>query len=222
MNYVVFDLETSSKFPLNAEILTADFIVLDESLNQVDAASFAIRPRIWNKDAEEAVAIHGITREQAYKFNPYHDEIRRLFKWLLQYRGHLVAHNNRQFNSSYDQCILRSHALDNGFYFELGQNFRERDYISTHSLAKFLNVPVDDYRLPTLCKYFRINQLAHHSSQDDARVTVELFKKLIVQVDINKFFGHERREHDTTDSKRPEKRKRQNSKTGNHRPISFG
>jgi DNA polymerase III subunit alpha, Gram-positive type len=222
MTFVVVDIESTSKFPLNAEMLTADFIVLNSDLAAVDQASFKFRPRIWNKDAEEAVTIHGITREMAYKFNPYHEEIRRLFNWLLQYRGYLVAHNNRQFNSSYDQCILRSHALDNGFYFELGQNFRERDYISTHSLAKFLNVGAENYRLDTLCKFFNIRQEAHHNSFDDAKVTVQLFRKLFPQVNINDFFAYERRENEPTETKRPSQRKRQNSKTGSNRPISFG
>lgn len=218
MTFVVFDLETTSKFPLNAEILTADFIALKQDLIEIDSASFNFRPRIWNRDAEEAVAIHGITREMAYNFNPYHDEIRRLFNWLLQYRGYLVAHNNRQFNSSYDQCILRSHALDNGFYFELGQHFRERHYLSTHSLAKYLNIGTENYRLDTLCKYFCIKQKAHHTSEDDARVTVQLFKKLISQVDINKFLEYEWRENELTTDKAHSKSKR---KTASNRRVSF-
>lgn len=218
MTFVVCDLETTSKFPLNAEILTADFIVLSSELVEIDSASFKMRPRIWNRDAEEAVSIHGITRDQAYKFNPYHDEIRRLFKWLLQYRGHLVAHNNRQFNSSYDQCILRSHALDNGFYFELGQHFRERHYLSTHSLAKYLNIGAENYRLDTLCKYFGIKQKAHHTSEDDARVTVQLFKKLISQVDINKFLEYEWRDNEVTTNKTHSK---SNTKKSSNRRVSL-
>lgn len=224
MTFVVVDIESTSKFPLNAEILTVDFIVLDKSLNEVDKAGFKIRPRIWNKDAEEASKIHRITREEAYTYPPYEVAVRDMFKWLLRYNGHLVFHANRQFNSSYDAVLLRSHALYVGVYFELGLSFPERKYISTHSLSKFLNIGVENNRLDTLCKYFNIKQSNHHNSEDDVKVTSQLFKILWPKVDSNKFFEYERREDGQSDSttKTSKVSRRQNSKTVNNRPVLNG
>jgi DNA polymerase III alpha subunit (gram-positive type) len=204
--YLIADLETTSIRASSAEILTADFIHLDENLNEVDKVSFKIRPRYWSKDADEASKIHGITREQAFSFDPYTVVIRAMFDYLLKFKSaHMVAHVNRMFNSSYDQTILRMHSLDNNLYFDFAQAFPERKYISTHSLAKFKEVP-SKYDLASLCNYFNIKQNKHHSSEDDVRVTAQLFKILMNDTNLEEFYKFENKEN-TNESSNEVKRK---------------
>jgi DNA polymerase III alpha subunit (gram-positive type) len=200
--YLITDLETTSIRASSAEILTADFIYLDENLNEVEKASFKIRPRYWSKDADEASKIHGITREQAFSFDPYIVAIRAMFDYILKFNSvHMVAHTNRMFNSSYDQSILRMHALDNNLYFDFAKSFPERKYISTHSLAKYKNVTCK-YDLASLCNYFNIKQNNHHSSEDDVRVTAQLFKILMKDTDLDQFYKYEHKEDVNETTKR--------------------
>lgn len=189
--FVFVDLETTSKRPSSAEILTADFISCDSSFNIIEKRHFEFRPRIWDKEANEASAIHGISREQAFRFAPYSVSVREMFEWLLRFKGsHLISHANRMFNSTYDQAILRFHALDNGFYFDFGQAFPESKYISTHSLAKFLNIG-SELNLKSLCNYFKLGEFVHHNSAEDVMMTYKLFLELIPTVNINEFLEWE-------------------------------
>lgn len=194
MTYLLVDLETSSRFPNSAEILTADFIHLDSDLNEVESIGFKFRPRIWRKEADDATLIHGITRDEAYQFPTYHNSIRDMFKYLLSFnKAHLVSHSNRMHRVSYDQAIIRFHALDNGYYFDMAHSLPESKYISTHSLAKFLNVP-GKLDLKSICKYFNIEQKQHHSSSDDVKVTAELFKILMKDIDLEEFYRFENKQ----------------------------
>jgi DNA polymerase III epsilon subunit-like protein len=191
MSFVVVDLETSSLKPSSAEILTADFIVMNDDLEIVDKAGFKFRPRIWGKEADGAAEIHGITREEAYTFHPYRDEILKMFEWLLVgKRNHLIFHANRQFNTSYDAAILRFHALDNGYYFDFGQCFPESKYLSTHSMAKYLKIG-SKLNLKALCNYFNLGDFSHHNSEEDCRMTQLLFMKMINDINIPDFLEWE-------------------------------
>ena len=189
--FVFVDLETTSRRPSSAEILTADFISCDSDFNIIEKKHFEFRPRIWDKDANEAAAIHGISREQAYRFAPYSESASKMFDWLLGFdKSHMISHANRMFNSTYDQAILRLHALDNDVYFEFGQSFPESKYISTHSLAKYLNVG-SELNLKALCNYFKLGDFVHHNSAEDVMMTYKLFLELIPTVKINEFLDWE-------------------------------
>lgn len=213
--FVFVDLETTSKRPSSAEILTADFIHTDENFKIIEKKSYNFRPRIWDKEASEASAIHGISRDQAFQFAPYNETAPEMFDWLLAFdKAHLVSHANRMFNSTYDQAILRFHALDNGVYFDFGQSFPESKYISTHSLAKFLNVGCE-LNLKALCNYFNLGDFSHHNSEEDVLMCYKLFLKLIPTIDLKEFFEweHYKKKGDIngTDEKPVKKRRVKNS-----------
>lgn len=189
--FVFVDLETTSIRPSSAEILTADFISCDSDFNIIEKKHFEFRPRIWDRDASEASAIHGISREKAFRFAPYSESAREMFDWLLSFkRAHLISHANRMFNSTYDQAILRFHALDNGVYFDFSLAFPESRYISTHSLAKFLNIG-SELNLKALCNYFKLGDFVHHNSAEDVMMTYKLFLELIPTVKIEEFLEWE-------------------------------
>src|SRR5574343_10259 len=190
MTYYFADVEATSVYPVTAELLTADFIKCDSKLNVIEERGFKFKPRQWSRDAEEAVRIHGITRDQAMQFPAHEQSSREMMNWLLQdkERSYLVCHVNRIANRTYDAIILRMIALDYGYYFDFGIKFRESDYISTHSLAKYAKVSCA-LDLASLAKYFGIKQTGHHTSKDDVRVCYEIFKKLVQIVDINDFLN---------------------------------
>lgn len=206
MSFMVVDLESSSIIPGCAEILTADFIHLDVNLNHVESRGFKFRPRIWDRHSDDASRIHGITRDQAYSFPAYNESMRLMMSWLTSFNSfHMVSHVNRMHRKSYDQAMLRYCALDHGCYFEFGKSFPESMYISTHSLAKMLAVP-GKLDLASICSYFGIEQLKHHSSDDDCRVTAEIFKKLILNTTLEDYFKFENRLEDTNDDLRTSKK----------------
>jgi DNA polymerase III alpha subunit (gram-positive type) len=186
---IVFDLETSSLRPSSAEILTADFIYCDEKYNIFDKRSFRFKPRLWDADASEAVAIHGITKEEAFTYPAYNTEIRKMFDWLIRFEGeNLVCHANRMFNSTYDAAILRFHALDNNYYFEFQKAFPENKYISSHSVGKYLELPCK-LDLKSMCNYYSLGDFEHHSSAEDAMMCYNLMKKM--DPDIKQFLEWE-------------------------------
>jgi DNA polymerase III epsilon subunit-like protein len=206
MSFLVVDLESSSLLPGCAEILTADFVHLDENLNELDSRGFKFRPRIWDRNADYASAIHGITREEAYTFPPHDESIRLMMKWLTAFKStHLVSHVNRMHNKSYDQAILRYCALDYGVYFQFASAFPEGMYMSTHSLAKMVNIP-SKLDLASVCVYFGIEQLKHHSSHDDCRLTAEIFKRLILNTTLEEYFRFESKLEDINDTARTSKK----------------
>lgn len=188
MTFMVCDLEATSKFPLTAEILIADFIQCDSNLNVVDERTFRFKPRIWPKDADAAVPIHGISREEAMTYPPHHKTAKEMFDWLLKdkERSHLVCHANRIGNRTYDAAILRMVALDYGLYHQFGMKFRESDYISTHSLAKYAKVTCS-LDLKSLASYFGVKEFKHHDSKEDARICLHILKKLCEIVDLKEF-----------------------------------
>jgi DNA polymerase III epsilon subunit-like protein len=189
--FLVTDIESTSLRPASAEILTADFILMDDFFNVIESKGFKFKPRIWGSDAEGAAAIHGITREEAYSFSPYQDEMNKMFNWLLNGKNnHLIFHANRQNNTSYDAAILRFHALDNGYYFDFGQCFPESKYLSTHSIAKYLGIG-SKLNLKSLCNYFNLGEFNHHNSEEDCKMTHKLFMKMITDINIPEFLEWE-------------------------------
>jgi DNA polymerase III epsilon subunit-like protein len=188
---VVLDLETSSIKTSCAEILTADFIHCDELFNIKEKKSYKIRPRIWDAHASEAVEIHGITREEAFKFPPYNEVIREMFGWLFKFKGEsLVCHANRVHNVTYDNAILRFHALDlsNDAYYAFQRSFPEKQYISTHSVAKYSNAPCK-LDLKSLCNHYRLGEFTHHNSAEDAMMCYKIMKNF--NPDIKQFLDWE-------------------------------
>lgn len=192
MNFYVVDLEASSKYPASAEILTADFIKCNPKLEILEEKSFLFRPRIWDRSSDEAVSIHGITKSQAMTFPPHKESARDMMSWLLEdtEKSYLVCHVNRTANRTYDAIILRMIALDEGYYFDFGIKFNEKNYISTHSLAKYAKISCA-LDLKTLAKYFNIKQYAHHNSKDDARLCYEILKVLMKDINLEDFLQWE-------------------------------
>lgn len=203
--FLVVDIESTSLKPASAEILTADFILMNENYETIERKGFKFKPRIWGKEADDASRIHGITKDEADQFPNYDSEIHKMFEWMLNGKNnHLVFHANRQFNTSYDAAILRYHALDNGYYFDMGQCFPESMYISTHSLAKYLGIG-SKLNLKSLCNYFNLGDFLHHNSEEDCKMTQLLFMKMVHDINLPEFLEWEQWKKQRMQHERPER-----------------
>lgn len=180
---ILCDIESTSLRPSSAEIITADFIYCDKNYNIFDKRSFKFRPRIWDQEASEAVLIHGITRDEAYSFNDYKIEARKMFMWLTSFQNeYLVCHANRMYNSTYDCAILKFHALDNGCYYEFQKSFPESKFISTHSVAQYLDLPCPK-QLKEICNYYGVSVEGHHNSEKDVMMCYQILKRMNPNLD---------------------------------------
>lgn len=165
MKICFFDLETTDKNPVGAEILTGFFKVVH---NERDIASYdlKIKPDIFK---EEAFAIHGITREQAESFPGREYALRELYRFLKEnsdsyFCCHANANNFGRFGY-YDWTVLASNFgfLSQDAYFWFTQ--LKLKVISTHTIAKKL-VKLDSYSLVSLAAHFGHSYQAHNAKAD--------------------------------------------------------
>jgi DNA polymerase III epsilon subunit-like protein len=190
----VCDLETTHKEPSKAEIISGYFMYLDSSLNVIDQYEFKCQPELWDKNAEDASQIHGITYYEAMGFEKKYEAYSGLCHWLSRLgSGHFVAHGNRRIFGkfyTFDYAALVCNLLDAGYYFEFTAKFMSKDIISTHSLAKSLNI-ASKYDLKSLAQYFNLGEFDHHDAKSDCVICYELLKKMMPQVDLKEFLEQE-------------------------------
>lgn len=202
--FLVCDLETTSAKPGSAQILTGHFIVLDESLREVDEYGIQVRPYSWDRDADEASKIHKISRETAMSFPHTWDRVGpKLFSWLKKYRGHFVCHSNRtifrkQDNgrslASFDYAVLKTHLLDLNLYHEFVRLFPESKILSTHSIANFVadQFPFDgNLDLKNIATVLRLGSFDHHDAKADAVICSLVLKQLLPLINLERFLNWE-------------------------------
>lgn len=199
-NFLIADLEATGVIPTSASILTGSFLYCDKELNVIDSYDFKSRPRVWNVEANEAVAIHGISFKDAMEFPDFNETMLDLAYWLETLQpSHFVAHVNRlagMFDSeparpkaaltSYDYELLTVSLLDIGRHYELYRVAPIKSLISTHSLAKFLKLPCE-YNLKAIAQYLGLAAFAHHEAKADTKACYEIAKMLLTKVDLEEF-----------------------------------
>lgn len=193
-HFLICDVEATSGNPLAAELLTGSFLYCDNELNVLDRYELESRPRVWDKDAEAAVAIHGITHAQAMRFTPFPNAIAELTAWLdTLVPAHFVAHANRTIFgkfTTYDYALLTTVLFDYGAHYSLYRAAPRKGIISTHSLAKYLNLPCE-LNLKAIATYLKVEAFNHHEAAADTRACYEILKILLPQVSLLDFFDHE-------------------------------
>jgi DNA polymerase III epsilon subunit-like protein len=194
VKFLVCDLETTNKEPLKAEIVTGHFLYLDQSLNVLDEYSFKCRPELWDKAAEEASEIHGISFHDCQSFPSPHEAYPALIDWLKSLNeSYFVCHARRRLFGkfySFDYTVLNLMMLDHGWHFEFGAMFPRKKIISTHSLASYLKAPTP-YGLKALAETFKLPAFEHHDAKADCLTCYELLKRMLPQVNIPEFLEWE-------------------------------
>lgn len=224
MNLLVCDLETTNKDPMMAEIITGHFLYLDESLNIVDEYSFKCRPMLWNKDADDASLIHGITYHDCQSFPHSHTAYPPLIDWLNSLnQSHFVCHAKRRIFgkfSSYDYAILNLMMLDHDWLYEFGAKFHRKKIISTHSLATYLKAP-SPYGLKALAETYKLPSFEHHDAKADCLTCYELLKIMLPQVNIEEFLEDENFKLGSENVTTNKRAKSKSSKSKRNNPINL-
>jgi DNA polymerase III epsilon subunit-like protein len=193
-HYLVVDLETTDRVSLNAQLITGYFLLVDKNLKIIKEYELKARPMIWDKQAEDSVAIHGIGYDQCKSFPIHGQAMQDLYKWFVTLPTcHFVAHANRTIFgkfSTYDYAVLTSNLFYYSYQFMLYSRCPTKSIISTHSLAKYLNLSCN-YDLKSLSSYLGLNAFTHHDAKADTLVCYEIFKRLIKEVDIEDFLNKE-------------------------------
>lgn len=193
-HYLIVDLETTNRNIFKAEIITGSFILVDDKMDIVTIYNIQCNPRLWDKEADDASLIHGISKADASGFDDYSTTIKELAGWLETLPPcHFVAHANRQnfgTYATYDYAILNMALLDYDLHYTLYKICPSRFIISTHSLAKYLKLPCD-LNLEAIAQHLNVSMGTHHNAESDAFTCFEILKKLLPTVDLNKFLDYE-------------------------------
>jgi len=177
MNIAVVDCETTHYKIACAEMLTAHVIILSEGLDPIREKSFSFRPFAWREEHEDAVAIHGITKEVALTFPEKKKEI----VSLLDFVGEptiFCCHANRRSGKAggalvtFDYAMMKQECLDAGILYSFYSIFPTDKIISTHSLCVSLGVSGSkegraSHSLDSISKLLGI-ELKHHDAKSDA------------------------------------------------------
>jgi len=217
---VVVDLETTSDNPSTAEPITGHFIhVVDGSV--VRTLDWKCRPRIWGKEAEEAVAIHGIKKEEAMAGPMWINAMRELWQWLPKHQVHFACHARRRMfgkQVTFDHAVLMVQFFDVGQHYEFARRFPPRKILSTHSMAqKIITLP--NYGLANVCKAMELefDSTQHHGAEYDAQKCLQLVRKFATKLDLEKFaledyeYTKEESEHEPAGGPPKKVRKKKNT-----------
>lgn len=174
MIYTFLDVETPNR--RNDRICSIGLIQVSDEGEVVDEQYHLVNPQAQFDDIN--MSIHRITPIDV-KTAPTFPELWEDSLASALKGTKLVAHN-----APFDLCVLtkslRSYSL-------MEPKFT---YACTRAMARLALPACPDYKLSTLCDYYGIELLHHHSADDDARACCHLFWNLAEGVDdLSPFFS---------------------------------
>lgn len=172
-NYLFFDVETTGKDCWKNEIIEFAGILTDTNFKPVKTYYSRFKPlyKAWDKEAEK---VHKIKRSELENEECKHT----FFKQMLSEIGFtvMVFHAAKVYNY-FDMGFLMAEMMSLNLQREFSKKFDIHLFYSTYDMAKARKLPVENNKLNTLCKYYRI-ELDHHKAESDAKACYELFKRL--------------------------------------------
>lgn len=177
MNYLSIDTEYSSFYShderKSGELLEVAIIPYINGVRQEPFNQFC-KPltKIWNKGAER---VHGITRRRAEEFQHPQQLAHNLIYWLSQFDTmfSVVGHNPTS-DKRYIERMIRKYDKINDWHKSVRPKWKCTKEIAE---KKKSHVVTKDYKLETLCKYFRI-PINAHNALSDAEATYSLYECL--------------------------------------------
>ena len=157
---VAFDVETPNRY--NNRICSIGLTVINDGAI-TETLYYLINPEAEFDRAN--IMIHGIKPIDvldAPVFTEVWDEIREYFRSSL-----ITAHN-----ATFDLCVLINTLQAYGI------SESKTNYVCTLQMARNTIKDVENYRLPTLCKYAGI-ELQHHNALSDSYGCAELLRHLL-------------------------------------------
>ena len=164
--WVAIDLETTGKYPLDAEI--CEMAAVKWKGDQiVDSFQCLIKPTLRMSD--EVIRIHNITNEMVENAPVLADKLSEFY--------HFIS----------DAYVLAHHApFDLGFLsweFEKARlPLPERPAFCTSLLSRYINGNVPNHRLATLAAHFSIDAGSAHRALDDAKTCLQVALKYFEQL----------------------------------------
>lgn len=158
---VALDLETTGKYPLDAEICEMAAVKWQDG-KIVDSFQSLIRPS--QPMSQAVIAIHNITNEMVADAPLLHEKLDEFHRFVNN--SWLIAHH-----APFDMGFL-------GWEFERARlPFPEHPVVCTSLLSRSTIGGVVDHRLATLAKHFSIEAGTAHRAFDDARTCLEVALK---------------------------------------------
>jgi DNA polymerase III epsilon subunit-like protein len=193
--FCVVDLETTSGNVSNAEILSGTFLAIDSTFLVLDEYQIKCRPRKWTEEAIESTKIHGITQQMTMGLPLFSEVQDDLFKWFKKFMfKHFVCHAKRDMygkKTTFDHAVIRLNLFPSAQYWDFVNMFNERNIISTHSLASYLDKKYNFEKkdLKTVARQLGVTLENHHDDREDAIACYEIFKIMFPQVNLTEFIN---------------------------------
>lgn len=164
-DYVVFDFETTSKYPDRAKIIEIAAVKVrnDKIVNEFETF---INPQI--SIPKDATNINGITNEMVKNAPILDDKIGAFYKFIEN--EVLIGHKINGF----DLNIL-SRECSKLLNIDLNNDFLDTCQLSCHVEIK---EKLENRRLETLCRHFKIKEIPNHRALQDVKANLELYKIL--------------------------------------------
>lgn len=159
--FVAIDLETTGKYPLDAEICEMAAVKWRGG-QVVDTFQTLIRPT--HRMGEEVIAIHNITNEMVENSPRLSEKLHEFYEFIRPH--YIIAHH-----APFDLGFL-------AWEFEKARlALPENQVICTSLLSRAMNSNVANHRLATLASHFKIEAGAAHRALDDAKTCLEVALK---------------------------------------------
>ena len=162
-DYCVMDLETTSKFIQSAKIIEIGLLRVRNG-KVVEEFNKLVNPRI--KIPYGATLVNHITNEMVASAGDIDDIIDEAISFIGT--DIVVGYNN----ASYDMNIVYD------VYKELRGLFFVNDYIDVKHVAMRSLTDIDNYKLETICNYYRLDTSGEHRALKDCYLTKECYDKL--------------------------------------------
>jgi len=170
MNFIAIDFETAN---FKRQSVCSVGIVIVKNFEVVKTITKLIKPTP-NYYERINMSIHGIKPEMTKDKQTFKE----LWPELKPYieNNNIIAHN-----ASFDLSALR-YVLDT---YEI--EYPNLEYYCSMLTAKKLLPGLINYQLPTVCKYFNINNLNHHEATSDALACANIFIQICKANNIQSF-----------------------------------
>lgn len=164
--FIAIDLETTGKYPLDAEICEMAAVKWRQG-QVVETFQSLIRPT--QRMSTEVIAIHNITNEMVETAPTLSEKLAEFYQFISD--GYIIAHH-----APFDMGFL-------AWEFEMARlTLPTRPVFCTSLLSRAINFNVPNHRLATLATHFNICAGSAHRALDDAKTCLQValcyFEKL--------------------------------------------
>jgi DNA polymerase-3 subunit epsilon len=165
-----FDVETTGKDPKKQDIIQLGFIIeIDGEIKE--SGNIFIQPFNYDTIEQEALDVNRRTIEEIKTFptpqESYNELIGILEKYVDRFNKEDKFHHGG-YNSRFDLEFLKQFFIKNeDIFFGSWFNYRAIDPLPIlHTLDGIGKVSIENYKLPTVCEYYKIPIDAHDALSD--------------------------------------------------------